>query len=136
MGQRGYTLIELMVVLLIIAILAVIAIQAYHINVIRARVSEGIVLAMPAKLAVSEITLENNSLPATQAETGYLSPTPSNNVADISVANDGSGAVTITYTALAGNGTIIFTPSFINREVIWTCTGGTLDSNYRPPNCR
>jgi prepilin-type N-terminal cleavage/methylation domain-containing protein len=136
MQQRGYTLIELMVVLLTIAILCAIAIQAYQINVIRARVSEGIGMATAAKLAVSEVTLENDSLPANQSATGYVSPAPTTNVADISIAGDGSGEITITYTPAAGNGTIVFTPSFMNREVIWTCTNGTLDANYRPPNCR
>jgi prepilin-type N-terminal cleavage/methylation domain-containing protein len=136
MGQRGYTMIELMVILLIVAVLAILAIQSYQTNMIRARVTEGISMATVAKLAVSETTLEHESLPATQADTGYVSPAPTANVAAITIANDGTGEITITYTAAAGGGTIILTPNFVNREIQWTCTGGTLGGSYRPPTCR
>lgn len=137
MRQKGFTLIELMIVVAIIGILAAVAIPAYQDYTIRARVTEGLNLASAAKLAVSETAISNNALPATQAATGYVAPAATPNVSAIAIAGDGTAAITVTYTAAAGGGTIILTPTLqANGEVTWTCTGGTLADRYRPANCR
>jgi type IV pilus assembly protein PilA len=135
MKQKGFTLIELMIVVAIIGILAAIAIPAYQDYTIRARVTEGLEMASSAKLAVSETSMTNNALPATQAATGYTSPAATANVTSIVVG--ANGVITITYTAAAGGGTIIMTPTLTaNGDVTWDCTTGTLLPKYRPASCR
>lgn len=136
MKQRGFTLIELMIVVAIVGILAAIAIPAYQDYTIRARVTEGLNLASSAKLAVSETAITNNALPATQAETGYVSPAATPNVTSIAIG--ANGVITITYTAAAGGGTLLMTPTLqANGDVTWDCaTGGSLLDKYRPASCR
>ncbi|MGQ3892577.1 pilin [Legionella sp. CNM-4043-24] len=136
MKQKGFTLIELMIVVAIVGILAAIAIPAYQDYTIRARVSEGMTMASSAKLAVAETAQTNNALPATQAATGYVTPAATSNVTSIAIG--ANGVITVTYTAAAGGGTLLMTPTLTaNGDITWDCkAGGTLLNKYRPAACR
>jgi type IV pilus assembly protein PilA len=143
--QRGFTLIELMIVVAIIGILAAIAIPQYQDYTIRARVSEAVNLASAAKTAVAEFFNTNQVMPTTNDSAGYSSPiTPL--VAGISVtaaAGSSTGTITVTLSSnsVLGNaagGTVILTGVGANNSVTWTCTasGGTNIQRYVPANCR
>jgi type IV pilus assembly protein PilA len=94
--QKGFTLIELMIVVAIIGILAAVALPAYQDYTVRARVTEGLSLAASAKTAVAENAANGNSF-----YNGLVYPAATNNVSGITVAPE-TGVITIVYTARAG----------------------------------
>ncbi len=72
--QKGFTLIELMIVVAIIAILAAIAIPAYQDYLVRTQVSEGAVLTDGAKTAISEFYSNTGNFPKTNKSAGLALP--------------------------------------------------------------
>jgi type IV pilus assembly protein PilA len=137
--QKGFTLIELMIVVAIIGILAAIAIPAYQDYTVRAKVSEGIAIAAEQKTSLSEHYISQGSF--TSAPTKSTSDLPSTRVvsAFASTAAGNEATMTLTFAAIGGTAsgkTMIYTGTGNANGVTWTCNTGTLEAKYRPANCR
>ena len=141
--QKGFTLIELMIVVAIIGILAAIAIPAYQDYIVRARVTEGLNLASAAETTVAE-NAENGQ---TDLTLGWTAPASTGNVASV-VVTPSSGVIQVTYTPLAKSVVLTLTPNSSGGALVggtvpsdaitWACTVNSPSTNdrYVPSNCR
>jgi type IV pilus assembly protein PilA len=143
-NQRGFTLIELMIVVAIIAILAAIAIPAYQNYLIRTQVTEGISLATGAKAAVWDFYSNTGRYPDSNESAGLPSATSITGtyVAQVDVA---SGKITATFNSTNANTaihdkTLVLSPNAGGATILWTCnpagTTDAVDPKYLPSSCR
>ncbi|MBQ6657347.1 MAG: pilin [Ottowia sp.] len=156
--KKGFTLIELMIVVAIIGILAAIALPAYQDYTIRSQASEGLTLMSGAKTAVAETFINTGSVPTDRTAAGMsanAADTQGQFVTQVAVSN---GEITATYGNNANqkihNQTLVLTPyEQTDGSVAWQCssasngkapqgsalsgpTTGSLLVQYAPAQCR
>ena len=139
--QKGFTLIELMIVVAIIAILAAIAIPAYQDYVIRSQVSEGMSLADGAKTAMAEFYSNRGHFPDTNASAGLATPgsIKGKYTTQLDIgATDGQIQVTFGNEANDKIGGLLVVLSAITHagSTEFSCAGSTVDKKYLPSSCR
>lgn len=132
--QKGFTLIELMIVIAIIGILAAVALPAYQDYTVRAKASEMILAASTGKNLISEYVIINGSIPTTAQMT--IQSVNSGMVKSLywdgtAITIEGSqGALGITTDV-----TLLLTPETnASGGVTWTCTAGE-GTRYLPGSC-
>jgi type IV pilus assembly protein PilA len=140
--QKGFTLIELMIVVAIIGILAAIAIPAYQDYLIRAQVTEGFTMASAAKAAVAETYANSGVFPTNNLEAGIGVATEITGKYVESVTVADPGIITVDFgpgaNAVIQAAGISLTPTAsANGDVTWACAGtGDMVGKYLPSSCR
>jgi type IV pilus assembly protein PilA len=135
--QKGFTLIELMIVIAILGILIAIALPAYQDYSIRTKNSECLNLAAAAKLAVGDFRQSETTYPTSNLDAGY-DFTGSKYCASIIIAN--GGVITTTVTNTGASGTFVISPNagagVSTGAVVWTCTNTFGRPGVVPKECR
>ena len=147
--QKGFTLIELMIVVAIIGILAAIALPAYQDYTIRAKVSEGIVSAAALKAGVSESFSDSGMAGiATYAAAIALDEPNTDKITDTVIGADGTITLTLGGITQLATNTLVYHPTIdgadladgnIAGSIEWACNdtvGTNIDDRYLPATCR
>lgn len=134
--SKGFTIIELMIVVTVIGILVAVAIPAYTTYTVRAKVADGLVVSAPAKRAIEDYYYFNGAYPADNAQAGLQDPAKlgSKFVRTVEVAASGVIVVTFGDPALLDQ-TLRFTPTAEGTKLTWSCSS-SLSPSLLPSDCR
>jgi type IV pilus assembly protein PilA len=135
--QKGFTLIELMIVVAIIGILAAVALPAYQDYTVRAKMSEVILAASGMKTTVAESYQTLTRMPSTASVAVVSQNSKAVSTITYTKTSDTVGVVTAISTVAnaAGNVVLTGTGGATTGVVDWVCTG-TVNAKYLPASCR
>ena len=139
--QKGFTLIELMIVIAIVGILAAVALPAYQDYTVRAKLSEAIVRGAEAKTSVAEWFASKGNMPVAAASAPFNTG-PAGKVRSATWDPAGRGTIVITIgitgtdIAVAGDTLYLMVNTTNNSVVTWTCSPGTIEQKYLPGSCK
>ncbi|MAL00772.1 MAG: pilin [Alcaligenaceae bacterium] len=141
--QKGFTLIELMIVVAIIGILAAVAIPAYQDYIARSQVAEAFSMSGGMKTAIAEYGQTNGVYPGSSTDPSNTELAVNGQYAD-AVVGDGDGEITITFKAagdvnanIAG-GIITLTPPDLTTDptsLDFACDSSNIEQKYLPKTC-
>ena len=138
--QKGFTLIELMIVVAIIGILAAVALPAYQDYTKRARVSEALSLMSGAKASVTEYYSTNNTWPSGNASAGLAAKASISGGSVSSVEVDGSKITAVLRTNVENGKKVVLKGTSTAGGVTWSCkaavSGTDVNSKFLPSECR
>ena len=140
--QKGFTLIELMIVVAIIAILAAIAISQYQDYVIRSQVSEGSALADGVKTAVAEFYQNKGTFPTNNGSAGLAAAASISGSFVSTVTTGNTGMINSAFggpkanTKIPNTMILQFSPITHAGSIEWHCKSATLPQKWCASSCK
>lgn len=133
-NEKGFTLIELMIVVAIIAILATVALPIYQAYAAKAQLGAALAEIRPGKTTIEAVVQDSRD--STLVDPAYVGIAPSTRCSAVSAQLASDGVATIGCTLLGG-------PAVNGKDLIlrraadgtWTCDGSAFEARYRPTGC-